>query len=706
MRLAETRAALMRNLGGTRSDWAYEVLDGGVSRAVDDLDRLFPREVITDFTLTFAVSGEVWDSGTLGSTVTLANKRLKSKSDVVKSADGSTTYTRDTDFTMDYVEGTIIAIDGGAMVADTEYQIDYTILEVYLDISSLTDMIRIFKVEYPGGKLPTVFQSFYTWGDFLVITSSDRQTQQSLSSGEHVWVYHHAKHTVPDKDTDGTWMSHLDEVIVKGAEGYCQLTKAMELRHSARTRQTSVATALGELAAISTQISTALTDTRAQASSAVADMANIDGYIASMLATLTGVSTFLSSAESALTDARTQAALVAADIVEADSPITSALARLGDVNALIAATSALIANAQTASADAGSPLGSAKTALAAASPLIGTSTDKLDDVVAARAQAWAWLDYGGTSLSSARTDGLVRADSIMAILRTGLTEADPIGLVGDNIEAAGNRLITGLTKIDVVNIGDRVAEMYKGYADTWLNAARMRYDEWLTFLGQTDRCIGLANGYVAQAAEWRAHAGGFLSEANTTLGEISALLGQISAYQASAGKEVDTARAYLDESKAMSDAAGVSVGNTGRAIELGSVYGATARLRLEASSEGAKLVNAHVAVAAQFVNMAQARVAEGTAMQSPVEAVLERVRQKVRVAEVYQGEADRRLQEMGYKQQEADRYVALATQELEIADKFEDRGLRTKQEFMDILKDRSQVQKDSALAPTRQEAPQ
>jgi hypothetical protein len=92
-------------------------------------------------------------------------------------------------------------------------------------------------------------------------------------------------------------------------------------------------------------------------------------------------------------------------------------------------------------------------------------------------------------------------------------------------------------------------------------------------------------------------------------------------------------------------------------------------------------------------------------MQSVISAILNRVGQKIEVSMVYQGEADRRLQEIGFKLQEADRYAALSTQESDLADRFEEVAMRTKGEFMTILMDRSQVRTESALTPTRQEAP-
>lgn len=711
MRLAETRAALRRNLAGARGIWDDEVLDGGVARAADDLDRLIPNEVIADFTLDFAVSEEVWASGTLGDEVTLANKRIKPKSEAVKNSDGSVTYERDTDYTMDYVSGTITTITaaaGGSIVGSSNNQIDYTILEVYVDISSLTDLIRIFRVEYPGGQVPANFQTYYTWGNLLALSSSGRESQQRLASGEHLWVYYHAKHTTPDKDTDATWLPQLNEVILKGAQAYCLVTKAMELRHSVRTRHTSVATALGELAAIATLIDTALTDTRDQASSSVADMSSIDAHISTMVATLASAGTFLSSASSAVVDAQAQGELVAANIVEADAPIESALTKLASVDVLIAKTTTMLNDARTYAGNSVGPENDAKAYLDAIVPLIEDSDKKLDDIDAYRAQAEAFIDFAEGALGAL---GLTGSDYYLNTVAHGIFGkidnliGNPIHNVGENIDAAGGRLIDGLAVINQVNIGDSVTEMYRRYADTWVSIGRLRYDEWLTFLGQLDRCVAVAGGLVAQAGERRAHADTYLSEANITLGQVNALLSKVSAYQANADKQIDIAQVDINRGRAVTETASVKVGNTGRALEQAGGYGNVARLHLDSAETGVRLMEAKIASAVQYVGMAQVKIAEGTAMQAIIDAILNRVGQKIEVSRVYQGEADRRLQQVGYKLQEADRHANLATQESDLADEFEASGIRLKQEFMSILTDRAQVHTDSALTPTRQEAP-
>jgi len=57
--------------------------------------------------------------------VALDNTGIQQYSETVTNVAGTTTYVRDTDYTMDYVAGTITMIAGGGMTTATEYHIDY-----------------------------------------------------------------------------------------------------------------------------------------------------------------------------------------------------------------------------------------------------------------------------------------------------------------------------------------------------------------------------------------------------------------------------------------------------------------------------------------------------------------------------------------------------------------------------------------------------
>jgi hypothetical protein len=58
--------------------------------------------------------------------VNLAKRELQSGTETVTSSDGATTYTKGTDYTMDYAEGQITVLSTGAMADATSYLIDYT----------------------------------------------------------------------------------------------------------------------------------------------------------------------------------------------------------------------------------------------------------------------------------------------------------------------------------------------------------------------------------------------------------------------------------------------------------------------------------------------------------------------------------------------------------------------------------------------------
>ena len=703
MRLAETRGALRRNLAGVQADWSDELLDGGIARAIDDLDRVIPLEKIEDFTLTFAITDEAWNSGTLGDTITLGNKRISAKSEVVKDTGGGITYVRDTDYTINYAAGTIVALASGSIPADTSVNITYRVMAVYIDISGLTDLIRISRMEYPAGNIPSQFNSFYTWGDFLVLTSRGRETQQNMAEKDHVWLYYHAKHTSPQVTVDGSWHPQLDEVVIKGAEGYSLLTKALEIRHSARIRLTSANTALGELAAISTKIATSLANTATQATSASSDLSNLDAKLDDMVAALAAASGFLASAGSSLALAETQAASADTDISSAvDSPLSSALTRLATVDGLITNTTTLINRARTVAEKADSPIVTARGAIAEALPLIRKSDDRLVQTEVRRAAALTIQFFGQARLPSASIAWL-RMDQILNALNASIL--DPITPVSDNITAAGNSLISAVAATDKVNTGEIVSEMHGRHADRWRELGRLQYDAWLTHLGRVDRRIGQASSVIAEAAEYRLEAETHLAEANVTLGEINVLLGQISALHDSAGRGVEAGQAYVAEGQVIVGASNASVGAAGRGIEQANSYVASARVRLDAAAERGNLVNSYVAVASQHVNMAQAKIAEGNALATPVDAILGRVSRKIEIASIFQQESDRLLQELSLKQQESDRYIALAVGESDLADEFEEVGTRIKGEFMGILTDRAQVRADTALAPVRQESP-
>ena len=92
------------------------------------LDQVTPEELHREITTT-KITDESWTSTTLDTAVTLDHQGLAQYSETVTNAAGTVTYTRDTDYTMNYTSGTVTPITGGIMVATTAYLIDYLYYE-------------------------------------------------------------------------------------------------------------------------------------------------------------------------------------------------------------------------------------------------------------------------------------------------------------------------------------------------------------------------------------------------------------------------------------------------------------------------------------------------------------------------------------------------------------------------------------------------
>jgi len=91
-----------------------------------------------------------------------------------------------------------------------------TLDDTNIDISTLTEVIRIESVEFPIGERPPSMQPFNYWAGSLYMTD--------LGDGEDARVRWLQKHTLAAGST--TIPLHHDEVIVLGATGYLAMSQA------------------------------------------------------------------------------------------------------------------------------------------------------------------------------------------------------------------------------------------------------------------------------------------------------------------------------------------------------------------------------------------------------------------------------------------------------------------------------------------------
>lgn len=84
-----------------------------------------------------------------------------------------------------------------------------------LDISTISDRIRIVAVEFPVGEYPPQYVPFFTWADELTMDLSNAPAGQADAK-----VYYHAEHTI---NGTTTFPATHNNTIATGAAGYAAL---------------------------------------------------------------------------------------------------------------------------------------------------------------------------------------------------------------------------------------------------------------------------------------------------------------------------------------------------------------------------------------------------------------------------------------------------------------------------------------------------
>ena len=262
MGLTQTQieTALRYHLKDAATTWSDAELDECITMAVHDLSRFVPREKYYDTYLSFSVTDE---SATMTGTTaqSLTYKPIKWNSVSVTDSTGATTYTENTDYTIDYINGTITRISTGSIESAAEVLVTYEKSNIAIDISSLTDIIKVCKVEYPIGNIPQTFAVFEEHGGILWITGhpyQEERKQQKLSETKHVGVWYDAYHSDPTADAAGSFPAFFDQIVVKGAMAYAWLIEAAEHEHQAATDLASARTELGLTTAVHVLADTAL----------------------------------------------------------------------------------------------------------------------------------------------------------------------------------------------------------------------------------------------------------------------------------------------------------------------------------------------------------------------------------------------------------------------------------------------------------------
>jgi len=481
----EYNTELWLDLKGTSSLWSATELDRCVQRAVDDLSRHYPLEVAYEHTINYTVSDESSVAPVAGTWKALAYKPIRVDSEVVTNSTGAITYTKDTDYTMDYINGKYTIITGGGITATNVLIFDYYKSLLGIDLSAIiTNLLRVSRVEYPGSMVPQQFVNFSIWNNFMYIGSQGTgKSQAELTDKEHVVIYYEAPHTAPGTATAPSYPAFLDEVVCIGAAGYAMYLKSIQCEHQAITDLASMRTELGLTTAVHTLVGIALGAAITQEVAAATALAKVATYLEtnsnySAKLVLEDISTTLHSDT-----------IVAAK--HADAVLTQLATALSiseaDVNAVYTEQKKWILTS-----------GANMTALDVQA-LLGTGDDYINKANLGARVAEIYGEYANISTRIAEMSGLTGTN----LVSFAQAEASTISAIAQSMGAVAQSLGAAAAAADalIANNGSYVEESL-----AWTAIAQ-------AFVNEATQRIASANGYVSEAETELAEIDRYLAEA-------------------------------------------------------------------------------------------------------------------------------------------------------------------------------------------------
>ena len=633
--------------------WSDAELTRALTRAYADLSRFLPRELYYEQRLSFTVTAEsVTTAAAHGTYKALANKPIRYESDVVTNAAGTVTYTRNTDYVVDYMNGQITTVSGGSMVVLTIYKISYTKSKIAVDMTSLTPM-RIGAVEYPAHSIPKMTVSAELYGDVLTVMCGE-DTQEEMSLNKHILVQYYVPHTVPATAV-GTCPAFLDETVNLATAAYALFQKATQHEHQAVTDLASARTALGNIAAIHTLADAALDKN----------------------------TTYYTDVDTALDAVKTNADLAATALTAVKTNTDLAVASIGAI-----ATASLYSEIDT-------ELGAAKTDIAAADTALASLVAPQAAVVTALGKVTTWLTgspSAGTLLAQIATDKTYLRDGANTAVGAGVTAnglvttadfANAIGVWADEVKhiltTGGipnmeDLIELGDDLINTVNIGADAAQTYAQYATTVVNMQRawaqkradfiqqagMRLNQVQAYSQEASVRMDMLRSYIEQARAYGVISDGFIAEANQWIGSCNIYLGE-------ANQRTASANAYISEA-------------------------------------GMKLyqIDRYLGEADRYIAMSQQRNTEADGRIATCNAYIGEASQRLAIMAAFSTESMYRISEIDRYIEEATRYTDSANASMLLADKFRADGIEKRNEAWSIWSDKKALTGNLAQITNRQ----
>ena len=510
-------------------------LNDAISQAVSEMSRHVPLYLAEEIQFEEDVTAESVTSSD-DTEVALANKPVKKDSETVENSGQTVTYTADTDYEIDYINGRIKTIGAGAIPDATTIKVTYKFHPRIININSvLTRPIRIYSVEFPIGSRPPTYVNFEYFGDLLML-------DKSVADEAQIRIWHTATWIDPADSTAGVWPEFLDEIVVLGATGYALLVESIQQQNAGVTELTSATTAAAKVDDHATKTGTAL------------DAAN----------------TSFDNATTAL-----------ARLHDAGEPLVLVKTALDKVDAFATADMNTVLDRVTGYVDTDAELSYNK--VSAITDLQNVAADKISAII----------DLAATAIGLAPVEVLLINDALDKIVEHLETDAT-------NPDSAEAQLATGDSRINAQNTGKDVPELYAKYAEVQIDIARGFAEEAAGRVAHVQALVANAAQDIAEAEARVSESNTRIAEVDARIREGDARIDQADANMREAGWRFQQAMAFIEEAQVRLAHAQAILDETGQHIAQGVGYLNEASARNDEGRLYAEQASVYTANAAQY----------------------------------------------------------------------------------------------------------
>lgn len=694
---------------GSGVRWSDDVLNRAIDEVTADITRVMPDEKIEEILVDFQVDDE---SITIPGTAafTLANKPIEWQSENVTNAAGTTTYTLNTDYTMDYANGTITRLSGGAITANQILLVDYKKSRIAFDLSGITDLLVPVSVEWPVGDVPQSEAAFTTWGGVLWMTSSITRSQTKAGDKQYIRVYYHAQYAPPDDDNPGSFPRFMDEVAVKGVVAYALFIRHRESNHEAQGASNSADAALGgvtlPIGRINTAM-TALTATNGPHARMATALEQAGPTLVKADALLLDVATDIATARTALAKVTTHSSTQAAAALD---KVDTHLAAAGGAKTALDLVQGVIDQATASLSAVPGQDAKVDAALAKIATYLEGSSDSakaaLNDILSKTvfADANTALDLVATYLdlvhnAGATTGDLEKAEDVFEGGVSGDTaeipgqvdhiEASTGGGSGTGIDnAAQDYLDAGDPLINAVNLGSQAAELNRRYAETQLALAQMYADRRRDFISEADRHTAQAQTYIAEAGARMAQADRLAAEAAEWSRLAQTFIAEAAQHNVVTSQAIARSGQYNQSAEEL-------IGEGAQRVAIADSF-------IRESQERNQISLAFISEAQGRVAVAQTRLLEVQNMISIGNSFINEANQWADKAQIYINEAGTWIANIEAINRSAQQYIFISTRMSEIGIAFLDDARERHNDYWSMLNSRVHTARQFSKSSPRQ----